>query len=175
MAIDDASLDILNLPEEIVAISNKVRNVGVDSDEALKLLKDKETYYKYLKSKKWQDYMTGKIPVEGVKSVSASVVNGIIDADEELFELQKEINQLQRDYNVSKSYAQALDTKKRMIETSVKVAMAGWYSDVRVREWEEVDKYINSNGDILDPMEDRAKLRERRRRKAIEEEEQEIE
>jgi len=170
MAIGDTNIDLNNLAGEIAGISSTIQGAAEEVNEALLVLKEKESYYKYLKSKKWKQYMTGEIPVEGVKSVSAAVVNGVIDSDEELYAVQKEIDELKHVANVHNSYLNSLEVKKNALSTTVKIAMAGWYSEIPPVSLEEVSSFIDGSGNIVDPLADRKALRERRRRVTEEEE-----
>jgi len=172
VAINDTSVDAYNLPGEIFGISSAIDRAGEDVKDAMALLDEKEKYYKYLKSKKWKQYRTKEIEIEGIKSPSATDVNSIIDSDEELYELQKEISQLQKDVNTHKSYLTALDVKKRSLEQIIKIVSMQWYNDVRVSSTEDIQSFLDESGNIVDPLADRKAYRRHRERERMQEEDE---
>ena len=99
---------------------------------------------------------------------TAAFVKLVIYSDSD--SVQKEIDTIRHEYSVHNSYLNSLEVKKNALSTTVKIALAGWYSEIPPVSLEEVGNFLDGNCNIVDPLAERKALRERRRR-AVEEEE----
>ena len=99
--------------------------------EASDELNKKQLQYNHKKASISKEYRQGLRKIENINRLTDAGVKEAVESDEELFELQKEINELKYQYEIAMNAVRALMQKKHAIEHEVQLYFAKYYSSPR--------------------------------------------
>lgn len=176
---DPTEIDLYNLDKEWEIQPRLRKDAGVEQADKAEELRDKKAYAKYRKAQIALEYRTNrKVALDKddkTIKLTEGALNDLLDSDEELYELEKEINKLQKDLDVCSAYTEAINAKKYGLQDAVKLWLSDYFS-------EPVDP--SSGGDYKEKVERVRKKMDReseieetkrsRRRRQLEEEESDV-
>ena len=171
MAINNTEIDSNLVVEECFAIANAIDNATKDAHEPKAIYDAKRAYVKHLRGKIWLEYKNGTRKIEGIDKPTDKAVESAVDADPEYFKAVEEMNSAYKDFLIVDDYASALDAKKAALKIIANFSLAGWNSALRIASQDSIEKFVmGDDGRERSIVEEREALRERKRRRAKEEE-----
>jgi hypothetical protein len=174
MKEDRTEIDIYDLHNEWAEQGKLRRIAGEELGDVQDELRNKKTYIKHRRSQIALEYRTGKRQIKDendkVIKLTEGALSDILDSNRELFDIDKEINNLQKKVDICSSYCTGLDNKKYGLQDEVKLFLSGYFSEPVIGDINEEErrKYTEKVKEVEKEISDeeaREKLREKRRRK----------
>ena len=94
-------------------------------------LNQKQLEYNHKKASISKEYRQGLRKIPNITRLTDACVKEAVESDQELFELQKEINELKYQYDLAMNAVRALMQKKHAIEHEVQLYFAKYFSSPR--------------------------------------------
>jgi len=151
------------------------RESGVELAEKSEELKDKKAYLKYKKGCVALEYRKGLRELKNgegkIIKPTEGAINDLLDSDDELYKIEMEIIQLQKEVDVCSAYVEAINTKKYGLQEVGALWRSDYWSEPRVAEDSVKDKNFKAYEEAERKAlveEEREDLKKRRRRKKVE-------
>lgn len=176
---DPTIIDTNDLVNEWRVQSRLRREAGEEHAAIAEELRDKKDYYKFRKNQIAFEYRSGKrkpLDEEGkLIKLTDKTVESLVESDADLFHLSMEISVLQRKVDNAFSFIEAVNTKKYGLQEVGSLWRSDYWSDPRIPE-EGKNEYYQSYQEAEEKYnrtEERDKLKERRKNRNKEKQEDE--
>jgi len=170
--VDETEVDLYALDKEWAKQSSIRRKAGEEQSDVADEVRRKKSYIKYRTAQIALEYNTGKKSIEDsegkvIKKPSVGAIKSAVESDEELFTLDKELNDLQKNLDICANYTTALDVKKYALQDEVKLYLAGYFAEPTdvSRKGGDYVREMNELKEKQEEMDNREELRKRRRKK----------
>jgi len=169
---DSTEINIYALDIEWKTHSTKYLQAMHEAGYLADALNRKNAYYKYMKGQTYIAYSVGKKEIlssDGtpVKKPTGPLITASVDSDEDLYVLQKEINDIERDYSVAKNYAEAIRQNKYALQDEVRLFLSGYFSEPSSKGIEGGEDYQQKIEEVQKKIEASSEVTERKRRREI--------
>ena len=122
-------LDKYNLDKEWEQQASNVYFIGDLASEAFAKYISLKSHYVKRKAQIELDYRTGKRTIEGLSKMTEGAISSAVDADEELFLLLQEVNDMRHQADIYSNGVESLKHKKSGLEHEQQLFFAKYFSN----------------------------------------------